>query len=118
VNARLGRLQLGLVARAQVLWLLSPMLELSEVSFQHVLPNFKECVWDSWGLDIFTFNAFGIWAGYRVLRSAGLPQYDLLGLQVITVAQHPGCADYGRSAWLCCCSRAARGGRARARDSA
>jgi hypothetical protein len=30
-----------------------------EATFQHVLPNFKECVWDSWGLDILTFNAFG-----------------------------------------------------------
>jgi hypothetical protein len=29
---------------------------------QHVLPNFKECVWDSYGLDIFSFNAVGIYA--------------------------------------------------------
>jgi hypothetical protein len=54
--------------------MLSPLLELSECSFQHVLPNFKECVWDCWGLDVFTFNAFGIWAGYRLLRHSGLAQ--------------------------------------------
>jgi hypothetical protein len=51
--------------------MLSPLLELSECSFQHVLPNFKECVWDCWGLDVFTFNAFGVWAGYRLLHWGG-----------------------------------------------
>eukprot|EP01043_Picozoa_sp_COSAG02_P058537 COSAG02_NODE_7302_length_3075_cov_5.568212_2_plen_382_part_00 len=61
--------------------LLSPLVEICECSFQHVLPNFKECVWDSWGLDVLTFNAFGIWLGYRLLRYCGIPQYDLFGLQ-------------------------------------
>ena len=44
--------------------ILSPLLEVCEASFQHVLPNFKECVWDSYGLDVFTFNAIGIWAPF------------------------------------------------------
>jgi len=28
--------------------ILSPLLEVCEASFQHVLPNFKECVWQPW----------------------------------------------------------------------
>ena len=35
-----------------------------------------------YGLDLFTFNAFGIWAGYKVLRYHGCVQYDI-------VAQRP-----------------------------
>ena len=65
-----------------LMWLWSPMCEICEASFQHVLPNFKECVWDSYGLDVFTFNAIGIWAGYKVLQRHGCVQYDL-------VAQRP-----------------------------
>ena len=61
--------------------ILSPLLEVCEASFQHVLPNFKECLWDSWGLDILTFNAFGIWLGYQLLTWLEIPQYDLFGLQ-------------------------------------
>ena len=61
--------------------ILSPLLEVCEASFQHVLPNFKECVWVSLGLDILSFNAFGIWLGYRTLRWLRWPQYDLFGLR-------------------------------------
>ena len=54
--------------------------QICEASFQHVLPNFKECFWDSYFLDIFSFNAFGIYAAYLLLRKCGCEQYDMVGL--------------------------------------
>jgi hypothetical protein len=56
------------------------MCEICEASFQHVLPNFKECFWDSYFLDIFSFNAVGIYAAYVLLRKYECPQYDMVGL--------------------------------------
>ncbi len=63
-----------------LLWMWSPMCEICEASFQHVLPNFKECFWDSYFLDIFSFNAVGIYAAYVLLRKYECPQYDMVGL--------------------------------------
>lgn len=37
--------------------------ELMEVTFQHWLPNFNECWWDSWILDVAICNNLGIALG-------------------------------------------------------
>jgi hypothetical protein len=38
----------------------SVMFELMELTFQHWLPNFNECWWDSWILDVLICNNIGV----------------------------------------------------------
>ena len=42
-----------------MLWTLSIGFELMELTFQHMLPNFNECWWDSWILDVAVCNLIG-----------------------------------------------------------
>ena len=42
-----------------LLWTLSIGFELMELTFQHMLPNFNECWWDSWILDVAVCNFIG-----------------------------------------------------------
>lgn len=42
-----------------MLWVLSIGFELMELTFQHMLPNFNECWWDSWVLDVALCNLIG-----------------------------------------------------------
>ena len=42
-----------------LLWVLSVGFELMELTFQHMLPNFNECWWDSWILDVAVCNFIG-----------------------------------------------------------
>lgn len=42
-----------------LLWVLSIGFELMELTFQHMLPNFNECWWDSWILDVALCNLLG-----------------------------------------------------------
>ena len=42
-----------------LLWVLSIGFELMELTFQHMLPNFNECWWDSWILDVAVCNFIG-----------------------------------------------------------
>lgn len=56
---------LGWFAKALVLrnplllWSASVGFELLELSFRHMLPNFNECWWDSWLLDVAICNQLG-----------------------------------------------------------
>ena len=58
-----------------LLWILSVGFELCELTFQHMLPNFNECWWDSWILDVAVCNFGGLLAGMATVRcvSAFLP---------------------------------------------
>ncbi|PRP83789.1 phosphatidylserine synthase [Planoprotostelium fungivorum] len=47
---------------------MSILFELLEMSLQHLLPNFAECWWDHWILDVLTMNLFGIILGLRFVR--------------------------------------------------
>ncbi|KAK1348884.1 hypothetical protein LUQ84_002029 [Hamiltosporidium tvaerminnensis] len=49
-------------------WILSVMFEVMEYSLQHQLPNFAECWWDHWILDVFTCNALGIHLGIKTCQ--------------------------------------------------
>ncbi len=63
----LGWLGKTLVLRDRVIcWTISVTWELVELAMIHMLPNFAECWWDSWILDVMMANALGIWVG-RVL---------------------------------------------------
>ena len=55
-----------------LLWVLSVGFELMELTFQHMLPNFNECWWDSWILDVALCNFIGLLAGMWTVRW-GLP---------------------------------------------
>ncbi|GMH38547.1 hypothetical protein BSKO_06431 [Bryopsis sp. KO-2023] len=46
-----------------LLWVLSVSFEVMELTFQHMLPNFNECWWDSWILDVAVCNLIGIVTG-------------------------------------------------------
>lgn len=48
--------------------LLSVGFEVMEVTFRHMLPNFNECWWDSWVLDVLMCNFVGIYAGMAVVN--------------------------------------------------
>lgn len=51
-----------------LLWVLSIAFEFMEITFQHWLPNFNECWWDSWILDVAVCNCIGIYAGMWTVR--------------------------------------------------
>ena len=51
-----------------VLFVLSIGFELMELTFQHVMPNFNECWWDSWVLDVALCNNIGMLVGMYLMR--------------------------------------------------
>eukprot|EP00842_Homolaphlyctis_polyrhiza_P006232 jgi/Hompol1/660/HPOL_004255-RA len=46
-------------------WILSIMFEFMEYSLEHQLPNFAECWWDHWILDVLTTNWLGTYLGMK-----------------------------------------------------
>ena len=52
----------------KITWTLLVIWEIVEYSCQHILPNFAECWWDHWLLDVFGFNLLGMLAGLVVSR--------------------------------------------------
>lgn len=52
------------------------MFEACEYSLQHQLPNFAECWWDHWILDVATCNLLGIWMGMRTIKWLSMKCYD------------------------------------------
>lgn len=65
-----------------LLWILSIGFELMERTFKHMLPNFNECWWDSWLLDVSICNFAGIMAGMWTVRffECKYEQYNWQGL--------------------------------------
>lgn len=49
-------------------WFLSIFFEFIEFTFEHWLPNFGECWWDHWILDVLICNGGGILAGYYFIQ--------------------------------------------------
>eukprot|EP00095_Tigriopus_kingsejongensis_P001480 maker-scaffold124_size330879-snap-gene-1.24 protein:Tk01480 transcript:maker-scaffold124_size330879-snap-gene-1.24-mRNA-1 annotation:"phosphatidylserine synthase" len=49
-------------------WSISIMWELTEMVFGHLLPNFYECWWDNFILDVLICNGLGIFTGMQVVR--------------------------------------------------
>lgn len=60
-------------------WVLSIMFEVIEYSFQHHLPNFAECWWDHWILDVLTCNALGIHLGIMTCQYFNAKMYKWRG---------------------------------------
>ncbi len=65
---------------ASLCWILSILFELLEMSFEHMLPNFKECWWDHIILDILVCNGLGIYLGLLTCRYLNMKEYDWTGL--------------------------------------
>ena len=63
-----------------MLWVLSVGFEFMELTFQHMLPNFNECWWDSWLLDVALCNFIGLLAGMWTVRS-GAPTKHMSAVQ-------------------------------------
>jgi phosphatidylserine synthase 1 len=51
-----------------ICWYISIMWELTEVFFAHLLPNFQECWWDAWILDVLLCNGIGIAVGMLICK--------------------------------------------------
>ena len=49
-------------------WVMSIGFEMMEYSFEVFLPNFKECWWDHWLLDVFGCNLIGMIIGFYTIR--------------------------------------------------
>ncbi|XP_052763400.1 phosphatidylserine synthase 1-like isoform X2 [Mya arenaria] len=64
-----------LIRHYGILWTISIMWEITEIVFSHLLPNFKECWWDSLLLDVVVCNGLGIWIGMALCRSLEMRNY-------------------------------------------
>ncbi|KAF7299857.1 Phosphatidylserine synthase 2 [Mycena chlorophos] len=62
-------------------WILSVAFEMAEYSLQHQLPNFAECWWDHWILDVLLCNWLGTHLGMQVLAYFEVKPYSWRGLR-------------------------------------
>ncbi|KAJ3209615.1 hypothetical protein HK099_008472, partial [Clydaea vesicula] len=81
---------LGWFAKAIVLrdywfcWINSIMFEFMEYSLQHQLPNFAECWWDHWILDVMMTNWLGTYLGMKTCEFLEVKHYSWRGIKSIT----------------------------------
>ncbi|KAJ1642252.1 hypothetical protein J3B02_001230 [Coemansia erecta] len=64
-------------------WIMSIVFELLEYSLAHQLPNFNECWWDHWILDVFTCNWLGIYVGMKFCEHFNMKTYTWHGIREI-----------------------------------
>lgn len=64
-------------------WMLSVLWELTEIVFKHILPNFQECWWDSWILDVGLCNGLGIYVGIQVSKFLEVRNYKWESIKTI-----------------------------------
>ncbi|XP_004851784.1 phosphatidylserine synthase 2 isoform X1 [Heterocephalus glaber] len=60
--------------------IISVMFEFLEYSLEHQLPNFSECWWDHWLMDVLVCNGLGIYCGMKTLEWLSLKTYKWQGL--------------------------------------
>ncbi|KAF5348591.1 hypothetical protein D9756_009617 [Leucocoprinus leucothites] len=78
---------LGWFGKAMILrdywfcWILSIAFELAEYSLQHQLPNFAECWWDHWVLDVLVCNWLGAYLGMKVCQYFEVKPYSWRGFR-------------------------------------
>ncbi|KAJ7740231.1 phosphatidyl serine synthase-domain-containing protein [Mycena maculata] len=71
-------------------WILSIAFELAEYSLQHQLPNFNECWWDHWVLDVLVCNWIGTYLGMKTCQYLQVKPYEWRGTT-------PSTASYPRT---------------------
>ncbi|KAJ2313163.1 hypothetical protein IWW52_004642, partial [Coemansia sp. RSA 2704] len=64
-------------------WILSVAFELAEYSLAHQLPNFHECWWDHWILDVLLCNWLGIYVGMKWCEHFKMKTYTWHGIREI-----------------------------------
>lgn len=62
-------------------WIISVLFEVAEYSLEHQLPNFAECWWDHWVLDVLLCNAIGIHLGMITCRYLRMKSYCWRGVR-------------------------------------
>ncbi|KAI2802870.1 Phosphatidylserine synthase 2 [Blomia tropicalis] len=72
-----------LVRHYGLCWTISVTWEITEVAFAHLLPNFAECWWDSWILDVLLCNGLGIFCGMYVCYFLEMRTYKWEGIKNI-----------------------------------
>lgn len=72
-----------LIRHNGILWAISCMWEITEIAFAHLLPNFVECWWDAWILDVIICNGFGIWCGLFICRMLEMREYKWVSIRDI-----------------------------------
>eukprot|EP00899_Mesostigma_viride_P005416 jgi/Mesvir1/14876/Mv05486-RA.1 len=70
-----------LIRNRALCWVSSVLWEILEYSLIHMLPNFKECWWDSILLDMLLCNGLGIEVGYHLCLYLEVQKYDWTGLR-------------------------------------
>ncbi|KAB1251367.1 Phosphatidylserine synthase 2, partial [Camelus dromedarius] len=60
--------------------IVSVVFEFLEYSLEHQLPNFSECWWDHWIMDVLVCNGLGIYCGMKTLEWLSLKTYKWQGL--------------------------------------
>lgn len=64
-----------LIRHLGILWAISIMWEVTEITFAHLLPNFVECWWDALILDVLVCNGLGIWVGLKICSILEMREY-------------------------------------------
>lgn len=60
--------------------IISVMFEFMEYTLEHQLPNFSECWWDHWIMDVLVCNGLGIYCGMKTLAWLSMKPYQWQGL--------------------------------------
>ena len=87
----------------RICWVISVQWELIEVVFRHMLPNFKECWWDSWLLDVALSNGLGIYIGCKLCEVLEMRQYRWTKVQDIPTLMgklQRGVMQFTPSSWI------------------
>lgn len=64
------------------------------MAFRHLLPNFYECWWDAFLLDVLLCNGLGIWLGMWICRRLEMRNYHWESIKWVALTQK---ADLTRS---------------------
>jgi phosphatidylserine synthase 2 len=68
-------------------WVISILFEIMEYSLAHQLPNFAECWWDHWILDVLVTNWLGIYIGMKTCEYFEMKHYSFRGFNEIKTYQ-------------------------------
>lgn len=68
-----------------LVWIVSVLFEVLEVTFQHMYPNFNECWWDHLILDVFGCNLVGMIVGMKLVQYMGTHHFNWTGRRVETI---------------------------------
>ncbi|XP_073838665.1 phosphatidylserine synthase-like [Musca autumnalis] len=73
-----------LIRHMGILWAISIMWEITEITFAHLLPNFVECWWDALILDVLICNGLGIWVGLKFCKMLEMREYKWASIKDIS----------------------------------